>query len=405
MDLGKWAFNNSKLVHFIIAVLLIGGLFSYYKLPKLEDPEIVVRQAVVAGIYPGASAHEVELELVDPLEKAIRQMPDIESVESKALADMCIISVTLTSTTPANELEQHWDILRRKVASVQLPAGVSGVSVRDDVGDVFGMFYAITGDGLTDKQLSDYAEYIKREVSLIEGVKRVSIYGKRPEGIRVTMHQDKMAHMGVSPIEVIQTLNAQSETVYGGYFENGNHRVRVTVGDRTTEVEDIANLIVQGHEQDQIRLSDLATVHKEYDEPVRNSMSYDGKSALGLSIATLSSVDVTKIGAEVDACIAQLEQNLPVGVECHKVFYQPERVSDALSTFVINLIESVLLVVLVLMFCMGFRSGIIIGYSLVVIVLGSVLVLSGLDGTLQRVSLGAFILSMGMLVDNAIVVV
>jgi len=405
MDFGKWAFDNRKLVSFLIFVLIVGGMFSYWLLPKLEDPEIKVRQAMVVGIYPGASAHEVELELVDPLEKSIRQMPNVHAVESYSYCDMCLMTVELESTVPDAELEQHWDILRRKVSATTLPSGVSNVVVKDDFGDVFGMFYAITGDGLSDKQLSDYAEYIKRELILLEGVKRVDIYGKRTEGIHVTLRQDRMAHLGVSPLEVINTLNGQSETVYGGYFESGSDRIRVTVGDRTTTEEDIANLLIQGHENDQIRLSDLADVYTAYEEPVRNAMTYDGQRALGLCISATSGVDVTKLGKQVDQSISHLETTLPLGVECHKVFFQPTRVSSALNTFLINLLESVLLVVVVLMFFMGFRSGIIIGYSLLVIVLGTILILMFLDGTLQRVSLASFILAMGMLVDNAIVVV
>ena len=405
MDFGKWAFTNHKLVHLIILVLVLGGLYAYYDMSKLEDPELKVRQALVVGVYPGASSHEVELELVDPLEKSIRQTPDVNSVQSYCYADMCIMSVELLSTVPNNELEQHWDIMRRKVGAVSLPAGVSTVQVKDDFGDVFGMFYALTGDGLTDKQLSDYAEYMKREIGNIDGVSRVDIYGKRSECINVTLRRDKMANLGVSPVEVITTLNGQTETVYGGYFDNGNNRVRVTIGDRSTSVDDIKNLILQGHEQDQLRLSDIAMVTLDYDEPVRNSMAYDGEKALGISISAVSGTDITKIGKLVDEKMKQLQTQMPVGVETHKVFFQPERVNDALSTFLLNLLESVLLVVVVLMIFMGFRSGVIIGYSLVIIVLGSILVLYALDGTLQRVSLGSFILAMGMLVDNAIVIV
>lgn len=405
MDFGKWAFQNKNLVQFLIWVLIIGGMFSYYLLPKLEDPELKVRQAMVVGVYPGASAYEVELELADPLEKSIRQMPNINSVQSQCMNDMCLMTVELLSTVKNEELEQHWDILRRKVGGVSLPAGVSTVQVKDDFGDVFGMFYALTGDGLSDKELSDYAEYIKRELMCVEGVKRIDIYGKRSECINVTLHQDKMASMGVLPLEVIQTLNGQSSTVYGGYFMNGTNRVRVTVGDRTTSTEDIANLIIQGHEDDQLRIRDLAEVTKEYKEPVRNAMKYDGENALGICISAASGVDVTKLGRVVDKRMDELKHTLPVGVEYNKIFYQPERVSDALNNFIVNLIESVLLVVVVLIFFMGLRSGMIIGYSLLVIVLGTILILMGLDGTLQRVSLASFILAMGMLVDNAIVIV
>lgn len=408
MDFGKWAFNNHKLVSFLIAVLIVGGLYSYYDMSKLEDPELKVRQALVVGIYPGASAHQVELEMVDPLEKAIRQTPDIFSVESFCYADMSIMTVELLSTVPNDQIEQHWDILRRKVqaAATALPSGVSNVMVKDDFGDVFGMFYALTGDGLNDRELSNYAEFIKREISAIEGISRIDIYGKRSECINVRLLEDKLANLGVSPIEVLQTLNGQNATVYSGYFLNGNNRIRVQVNDKYRTTDDISQLIIQGHENDQLRLCDLAEITESYDEPVRNSMQYDGERSLGISISATSGTDITKIGKRVEAKIAEIEQEqLPVGVECHKVFFQPERVNNALNTFLVNLVESVLLVILVLVFCMGFRSALIIGISLIVIVLGSILVLYGLDGTLQRVSLASFILAMGMLVDNAIVII
>ena len=406
IDFGRWAFKNSNLVMFLVTVLVVGGLYAYYDMPKLEDPEIKVRQALVVGVYPGASAHQVELEVVDPLEKSIRQMNTIYTVESYCYADLCIMTVELMSTVPEGELEQQWDILRRKVQSTQLPAGVKGVSVRDDFGDVFGMFYAMTGEGLTERQFSDYAEFIKRELSTLDGVGRIDIYGKRTECINVSIQQDKLANLGIAPLEVIETLNGQNMSVYSGYYHAGDYRVRVTVNDKYRTVEDISELIIQGHEQDQVRLSDLADIEMGYDEPVRAALQYDGQHALGISISAREGTDITKVGAAVQKRMDEISKSrLPVGVEFHKVFFQSERVNDALSTFLINLLESVLLVVVVLIFSMGLRSGMMIGLELVVIVLGSILVLYTQDGTLQRVSLGAFILAMGMLVDNAIVIV
>lgn len=405
LDFGKWSLDNSKLVHFLVAVLVMGGLMSYYLLPKLEDPEIPVAQALVVAVYPGASAHEVELQLADPLEKAIQQTPDVDDVETYCYADMCLINISLLSTVQKEELEQHWDIMRRKIQSAQLPDGVSEVQVMDDFGDIFGMFYAITGDGLSDKELSDYAEYVKRELNLIEGVKRIEIYGQRSECVNVSLRQDKLSHLGVSLVEVIQTLNSQNASVYSGYFDNGDRRVRVMVGDRSSAVEDIENMLIQGHEDDQLRIKDIADVNKEYDEPVRASMTYDKENALGICIASQAGEDVTKLGKAVDARMAELQQTLPAGISFQKVFFQPERVESALNTFLINLLESIVLVIIVLFLFMGWRSSVIVGFSLLIIVMGAFLVLSGLDGTIQRVSLTAFILSMGILVDNAIVIV
>ena len=407
MNISKWALNRGVLINAFVAVLIIGGLWAFTQMPKLEDPAVRVKQALVVATYPGASAHQVELELTDPIEKSIRQMPGIDHIESSSYADMTIITVELHPTVKDDELEQQWDLLRRKVENIKpsLPKGSQVMTVADDFGDVYGMFYALTGDGLSDRQLSDYAELIKREVLAIDGVTRVDIYGKRPECININLKEEKMANLGVLPTEVIQTLNGQNATSYAGYYDNGTRRIRVTVDDKFRSVEDIADMLIAGHDDDQLRIRDIADVSKGYEKVTRNAMLRDGERALGISIACSSSHDILKVGDKVEEKLGQLAERMPVGVEYNKVFFQPERVSDSLYTFLINLLESVVIVVVVLVFFMGFKSGVILGISLAVIVFGSFLVLSGFDGTLQRVSLAAFILAMGMLVDNAIVIV
>ena len=407
MNISKWALNRGVLINAFVAVLIIGGLWAFTQMPKLEDPAVRVKQALVVATYPGASAHQVELELTDPIEKSIRQMPGIDHIESSSYADMTIITVELHPTVKDDELEQQWDLLRRKVENIKpsLPKGSQVMTVADDFGDVYGMFYALTGDGLSDRQLSDYAELIKREVLAIDGVTRVDIYGKRPECININLKEEKMANLGVLPTEVIQTLNGQNATSYAGYYDNGTRRIRVTVDDKFRSVEDIANMLIAGHDDDQLRIRDIADVSKGYEMVTRNAMLRDGERALGISIACSSSHDILKVGDKVEEKLGQLAERMPVGVEYNKVFFQPERVSDSLYTFLINLLESVVIVVVVLIFFMGFKSGVILGMSLAVIVFGSFLVLNGFDGTLQRVSLAAFILAMGMLVDNAIVIV
>ncbi len=407
-DISSWAFRNRNLIYFFIAVLLAGGAYSCYRMSKLEDPEIKVKLAMVATTYPGASAHQVELEVTDPLEKEIRTMGNIDNVESYSYNDLSLIQVELKTTVSNEEVEQLWDLLRRKVndARASLPEGAGTPIVQDDFGNVYGIFYALTGDGLKDRQLSDYAELLKREVSEMEGVERVDLYGKRGECINISLLQDRMANLGVKPAEVLATLNGQNETTYSGYFDNRDRRIRVTVSDKFRTVEDIRRMLIQGHEDDQLRLGDIARIEKDYENPTRNELFYDGERAIGILIAASSSSDILKVGKAVEAEVDKLRaERFPTGVECHKVFYQPERVASSLGTFAINLIESVAIVVLILMLTMGFKSGVIIGISLVITVFGSFLFLQGMDGTMQRVSLAAFILAMGMLVDNAIVIV
>ena len=408
MDFGKWAFANRLLVYFLVAVFMVGGVYSCYEMSKLEDPEVKVKLAMVVTTYPGASAHQVEMEVTDVLEKRIRTMGDVDNVESYSYNDLSIIQVELRSTLSNADVEQCWDRLRRKVYDAQsvLPAGVSTSVTKEDFSSVYGMFYALTGDGLDDEELADYAELLKREIASVSGVDRVEIYGKQNYCINIRMLQDKMASLGVLPVEVIATLQGQNKTSYAGYYDNGDQRVRVTVADKFRSVDDISRMIIQGHEDDQLRLSDIAELERTVEKPVRNALTYDGQRGLGILVSASSSADIVKVGAAVNSKIEELsETRFPTGVECHKVFYQPDRVIDSLGDFVLNLIESVIIVVVVLMFTMGFRSGLVIGASLVVIVFGSFLVLGSVDGTLQRVSLGAFILAMGMLVDNAIVIV
>ena len=408
MNISKWAFGNRNLIYFFIAVLVAGGVLSCYQMSKLEDPEIKVKLAMVATTYPGASAHQVELEVTDVLEKNIRTMGDIDNIESYSYNDLSLIQVELLSTVSDEKVEQHWDILRRKVndAKASLPSGTSSPLVKDDFGNVFGIFYALTGDGMNERELLDYAELIKREVNGIDGVDRVDLYGKRPECINISLIQDRMANLGVKPLEVLSTLDGQNQTSYTGYYDNGDNRIRLTVSDKFKTVEDIGNMLIQGHDEDQLRLRDIACIEKGYEEPVRNELFYDGNRSIGILIAVSGDADIIKVGAKVEQTIQELKDTrFPVGLDVNKVFNQPERVGDSLGTFAINLTESVLIVIAVLMLTMGFKSGLIIGNSLLITVCGSFLFLHYMDGTLQRVSLASFILAMGMLVDNAIVII
>lgn len=408
MNLTEYALNNRALVKFFIAVLVIGGVFAFISMSKLEDPEIKVKQAMILTVYPGASAHQVELEVTDVLEKSIRSMGAISTIESKSVADMSLITVELESTVSGDELEQKWDILRRKVINAQasLPSGTRPSVVMDDFGDVYGMFYAITTDGVSDEELMDYAQLVKRELQDVAGVRRVELYGDRKPCINIEILQDQMVNLGVHPMEVLATLNNQNKTVYPGYFNSGDQRIRVAVNDSYRSIEDIQDLIIQGHEGDQLRLRDIATVTKGYEDPSRNEMRYDGKRAFGLAVSMEKGGNIVSLGRIVDKKLTDLKTSrIPVGIDFHKVFFQPERVSEAIGVFMVNLVESVVIVILILMLTMGFRSGVIIGTGLVIIVLGSFVVLYLFDGTLQRVSLGSLIVAMGMLVDNAIVIV
>lgn len=408
MNISKWALSNSKLIYYFVATLILGGVFSYVNMSKLEDPAITVKQAMVITTYPGGSPHEVELQVSDKLERAIYMMKGIDKIDSRSSADLSILTVDLVTTVPDNEVEQYWDILRRKVADIQgeLPEGASSSVVMDSFGDVLGMFFALSADGYTNEELTDYAELIKSEVQQIEGVSKIELFGVLNPTINISINEDRLANLGITPAEVLQAISGQNKTLYSGYHLTGDQRIRVSVNDKYRTVKDIEELIIRGHQGDQIRLKEIATVERGYSEPTRKAMYYDLNPAIGISISALAGTDVTKLGDEVTDLIDRfMEERIPVGVECQKVFFQPERVAEAINLFLINLIESIIIVVVVLMFAMGIRSGVLLGVTLVVTVLGSVLFLYMFEGTLQRVSLATFVLAMGMLVDNAIVIV
>ena len=406
-SIAEYALSNKALIKLFIAILVIGGIWSFYSMSKMEDPEITVKQALVMTTYPGADAHQVELEVSDKLEKAIRQMGDIDYIESKSMNDLSLIKVVLKTTVPNKELEQKWDVLRKKIYDCQtlLPSSASIPQVLDDFSAVYGMFYTVTADGFSDHDMIRYTQFIQRELINLEGIKNVQLYGIANPCVNINIRKEDMARLGILPYEIIMTLQGQNKTVYGGYLNSGDKRMKVQVSGTFHSLDNIRNLIIKGHEEDMFKLGDIADIEESYETPQRNKMKYDGKKAYGIAIAMESGYDILKIGKTVTKQLEKMEKELPAGFHFHKVFYQPERVGDAINTFIINLIESVIIVILILMLTMGFRSGVIIGTGLVITVLGSFVVLYFFDGTLQRVSLGAFIIAMGMLVDNAIVIV
>lgn len=404
INLSEWALGHRRVVWLLVVICLLGGLWAAFQTPKLEDPEIVVRRAVVVGIYPGASAHQMELEVADPLEKAIRMVGEVDYVESTSYADLCYVMVTLAPTVPADKLQASWDLMRHHIERAYLPSSVQ-LMIRDDFGDVSGMFYALTGEGIAPERLQAYAEMVQRELRLVDEVGRVDLYGKQQPCIQVMLRQEQCAALGVMPIAVVTTLQKQLANSYAGYFESGGKRIRLRIGDQCQSIEQVADLIIPGIDGSPIRLGDLADVTMDVEKPVRQQLRYDGKQAIGIVVAARSGSDVVKVGYRVEQKLEELKRDrLPAGITLHQVFFQPDRVMTAISTFLLNLLESVALVVLILMCCMNIRSGAVVGAVLVVTVLGSIFILSHLDGTLQRVSLAAFILAMGMLVDNSIVI-
>ena len=398
--------SKKTLLTSLLIAVFFGGIIAFQSLGKLEDAEISVKTAVIITPYPGASAEEVELEVTDVLEKAVERLENIKDIQSRSLPGMSEITVNIDTKVTMKEMPQLWDHLRRKVgdAKRELPHGVMDPIVVDDFGDVYGIFISVSSDGYTYREMNDYADYIRRALLQVDGIKRIELFGEHTETIEIRFSEEKLSGLGVNPMLIVQALNDQSSIVNPGSIRSGNERIRLSVGNKFQSIEEIKNLMVQIPGGGNFRLGDIATVERSLYEPASEGFQYNGKQAMGLALSMEKGVNVIEIGEAFDAKVAELTKELPVGIEINKIFYQPERVDTAIQGFMINLVESVLIVIVVLLFAMGFRSGLLISSGLVFTILGTFIVMLTMGVQLQRISLAAIIVAMGMLVDNSIVV-
>ena len=390
----------------LMGAILIAGVLSFFYMPKLEDPAVAVKQAMVVVPYPGASAHEVELKVAQLMEDELRALPNVKKVKSECRNGSAILTVEFQMTVLNRDLEQHFDLLRRKVsdAAARLPQGCYDPVVIDDMMDVYGIFYALTADGYDYPEMYRYARYLRRELLDVKGVKRINIAGNRDEVINIIVSKEQIARNGVIPTQIISALQQAGKTVDAGKYLSDGERIALYVDSAVDDEEEIRNLEIRTMDGRQMRIGDVARVERGYATPQRNGFFVDGQPALALCIAMESSAIVPDVGRAVDARLAEAMQHLPAGFHMEKIFFQPDKVSEAISSFMWNLLESVLIVILVLIFTMGLRSGLIIGFGLVLTVAVSFPILLTCGTTLQRISLGAFIVAMGMLVDNAVVI-
>jgi len=386
--------------------ILILGVLSYMRMPKLEDPAVPVKQASIIVLYPGADLRTTELDVAAPMEDALRTLPDVDEIKTNVTPGQAVISVMFNMETPKSELEQHFDLVRRKAAdvAVKLPQGAMEPIVIDDMMDVYGLLYAFTGDGYSIKELEKYAKMLRRELVTIEGVKRVNIGGTRPEVIDIELTPEQLKRNGLMPTQLMLALQSATGVIDAGRLQAGQARMTLNVTEGVKSVEDVANLLIDTPEGKQVRLGDIARVTRRYAEPQRNAIYIHGHPAISIAITLEESAIVPDVGKLVDEKIAEVLKRMPAGMQTEKIFFQPDKVNEAISGFMINLLESVLIVIVVLMLSMGWRSGVIIGFGLVLTVALSFPLLQMTGTTLQRISLGAFIVAMGMLVDNAVVI-
>lgn len=406
MKMTRFFIQRPLLFWSLMVAILVAGVLSFIQMPKLEDPAISLKQAMVVVPWPGASAHDVELKVAQTMEDELRALPNVKKIKTECQNGSAMFTVEFQMTVLNRDIEQHFDLLRRKVNDVasRLPQGCYAPIVIDDMMDVYGIFYALTADGYDYPEMYDYAKYIRRELLDVKGVKRINIVGNRDEVINIILSKEQIARNGIVPTQIISALQSAGKMVNAGKYHSGDERIALYVDSSVENEEDIRNLLIQTMDGKRIRIGDIARVERAYSEPQRNGFFVGGRPALAICVAMESSAIVPDVGKAVDAKLAQAMQQMPAGFQTEKIFFQPDKVNDAISSFMWNLLESVAIVILVLIFTMGFRSGLIIGFGLVLTVAVSFPILLMCGTTLQRISLGAFIVAMGMLVDNAVVI-
>lgn len=439
MNIAEVSIRKKTVTLVLTTVAVVGGLFAYTKLGRLEDPEFTIKEAMIITPYPGATAGEVEKEVTNEIEKSIQEMGQLKRVESRSSHGLSMINVVIQDKYKRDQLPQVWDEMRRKVISAQanLPPGVSTQIINDDYGDVYGVYVAVTGDGYTYREIRDYVNMLRRELLLVKDVKRIDLWGLQPEAIYVEMRRDRMARLGISREQIYDALAAKNLVVDAGRVKVGAEFLSIEPTGEFVSEKQFADLLISEPGAAQlIYLGDVADIKRGYvDPPDRllrvsskrvlrdgrllagedfEKINWDDKSldvvvenglpAIGLAISTAKGGNVVDMGEALAKRFKELEARRPVGMELHAIAIQSDAVTKAINGFMVNLAEAIAIVIIVLLLFMGIKSGFLIGFILLLTICASFLVMKTQGILLERISLGALIIALGMLVDNAIVV-
>ena len=407
MNIAQYSITKRTVTLFLSLLILIGGTAAYFQMGKLEDPEYTIKTAVVITRYPGATPSEVEEEVTDVIETAVQQLGQVDEVRSLSREGISTIYVDIKDTYTGKDLPQIWDELRRKVNGARslLPPGVGEPFVNDDYGDVYGVYFALSGEGYSYKELKEYADFLKRELLLVKDVARVAIQGDQREVIYVEISRAKMATMGISPDAIYGVLNQQNTISQVAKTSVGDEYLRIDPTGGLRSVEDIGDLVIGGGPSGAlVHLRDVATVTRSYMDPPYSLMRFNGKAALGIGISTVSGGNVVEMGQAVKEKLAMLEGQAPLGMVLERIYLQSDRVTIAINGFLINLAEALGIVIALLVVFMGWHSGLLIGGVLLLTIGATFLTMQFMGIFLQRISLASLIIALGMLVDNAIVI-
>ena len=403
MNITSFALKNDKVTIVFSLLLFIYGIISFLDLPRAKDPGFIIRTATVVTYFPGASAKRVEQLVTDKLEKQIQEMSEIDFIKSTSKSGVSIIFV--------NILEKHknmrpiWDALRRKVedGARQLPNGTSKPIVNDEFGDVYGSMISISANGLSPKELEDIANDTKDVFLRLDDVAKIEILGIQPQVVYVEFDNSKMARLNLSASYLKNILESKNIVLSGGNIKVDTNRLSIEPSGNYENKEQIGNTIIPLNTGEKIYLKDIANIKYEYKNPSSFIVQKDGKESLIVSISMKKDGDIIKLGEQIDTLMSQVAQKLPLGVKLDRIFNEPKIVDKIVGNFVINLLQAMALVVIVMLFSLGLRTGLIVAVLIPMSILTSFIVMSVFDIWLDQVSLAALIISLGLLVDSAIV--
>jgi len=404
----EFCLDNQTTTLVLTFVMIVAGLSAYQNMGRLEDPEFTIKDAVITTQYPGASAQAVEEEVTDEIETAIQQLAQLKEVKSQSYRGLSIVTATIKDKYDKETLPQVWDELRRKVSDAQmrLPPGAGPSMVNDDFGDVYGIFFALYGSEYSFAELWDVAKLLRRELLLIDGVAKIDVFGEQSEVIYIELDRDRMSQLGISPTTIANELQRQNLVSNAGSVSIGDDFVTIDPTELVAAETDLANILLSENTTEaQIYLRDIANIRRGYKEPPTQLLRFDGNPAIGIGISTVSGGNVVVMGELLKARLRELAPNIPLGMDIGVIAMQSDAVQTSVQGFVISLLQAIAIVVVVLLFFMGLRSGLLIGFVLFLTICGSFVFMSAMNVTLERISLGALIIALGMLVDNAIVVV
>lgn len=407
MRITEYSIKNTSVSWMVVLLLLVGGAISFSDLGRLEDPAFTIKQAVVLISYPGASALEVEEEVTLPVENALQQLASLDNITSTSSNGLVQIMVEMKSTYRKEQLAQIWDEMRRKISDMSgdLPPGVGDPIIYDDFGDVYGMYLAISGEGYSYKELADYTDYLRRELVLVSGVGKVNVGGTRTEEIFIEVDRSKLASMGYFLSNIQSVLSTHSLVSDAGNVRVGSEYLRISSKVKSDQdFQSLGSLLIGNVDDEPVYLQDVATIYKGYADPPQQLYRSNGQAALTLGVSFSSGVNVVEVGDALERRLQQLEGNKPVGMEVGVIYNQPAEVAKSVDAFLINLGQALIIVIVVLLFTMGLRPGLLMSGVLLLTILGTFIVMAIYGIELQRISLGALIIALGMLVDNAIVV-